>query len=90
MEDFNTTFWNEWEGLRYIRKEKNNSSSRLDKGREIDGLNQEQTPLMFSSDFCKIVRTATLQNTYEETLIKLYFANVVFVSIMSNMRVVII
>ena len=90
MEDFNTTFWNEWEGLRYIRKEKNNSSSRLDKGREIGGLNQEQTPLMFSSDFCKIVRTATLQNTYEETLIKLYFANVVFVSIMSNIRVAII
>ena len=51
MKDFNTTFWNEWEGLRYTRKEKNNSSSRLDKGREIGGLNQEQTPLMFSSDF---------------------------------------
>ena len=60
----------EEEGLRNIQKEKNDSSSRLGKGHEIGGLNQNQTPLMFSSGICKIVRTASDQNTHEETLMK--------------------
>ena len=61
-------------------------------GREIDGFNQKQTPLTYSSSFCKIVRTASLRNTYEEILLKmlLYFVNFIFVSIMSNVCVVII